>query len=97
MPPAPHPPPLQALYKPYTRLPAKVLSDTSADGPLAIIAAACADFMKQRSLRRIDWAAPNLRKEVRAGACGGGRGLWGTCGGAGLVGGGGASSVHTSA
>lgn len=38
----------QALYKPFTRLPSHLLYDTAVDGPLAIIAAACAEHMKAR-------------------------------------------------
>jgi hypothetical protein len=55
---------MQALYKQFMRLPADVLQDYSPDGPLAIIAAACAEFMKARGLKRIDWQAPNLRAQV---------------------------------
>lgn len=58
----------QALYKPFTRLPAHLLHDASPDGPLAIIAAACGEHMKAKALKRIDWLAPNLRKEVRLAA-----------------------------
>lgn len=75
------PPPgaAQALYKPFTRLPATLLHDASPDGPLSVIAAACGEHMKAKGLKRIDWLAPNLRKEVRAAAVGwaaGGPGRW---------------------
>lgn len=52
------------MYKSYTRLPAQLLLDPSPDGPLAIIAAACGEHMKAKALKRIDWSAPQSRKEV---------------------------------
>ena len=63
--------PPQALYKPFVRLPAALLHDTSADGPLYLIASACGEHMRLKGLKRIDWLAPNLRKEVRWGGGGG--------------------------
>ncbi|PRW57272.1 SWI SNF complex [Chlorella sorokiniana] len=54
---------VNALYKPFTRLPARLLYDTSVDGPLAIIAAACSEHVKTRNLKRIEWLAPQMRKE----------------------------------
>lgn len=55
---------VQALYKQFMRLPAHLFQDYSVDGPLAIIAGACGEFMKTRSMKRIDWQAPNLRAQV---------------------------------
>ncbi|EFN54822.1 hypothetical protein CHLNCDRAFT_134832 [Chlorella variabilis] len=59
---------VNALYKQFMRLPAHLLRDYSADGPLSIIAAACADFMTAKNMKRIDWQAPNLRNQAR-GCC----------------------------
>lgn len=58
------PPTPQSMYKSYTRLPAQLLLDPSPDGPLAIIAAACGEHIKAKGLKRIDWIAPQSRKEV---------------------------------
>ncbi|KAL4441240.1 hypothetical protein ABPG77_011477 [Micractinium sp. CCAP 211/92] len=54
---------VNSMYKSYTRLPAQLLLDPSPDGPLAIIAAACGEHMKAKALKRIDWSAPQSRKE----------------------------------
>lgn len=54
---------VNSMYKSYTRLPAQLLLDPSPDGPLAIIASACGEHMKAKALKRIDWSAPQSRKE----------------------------------
>lgn len=66
--PTPRPAP-QSMYKSYTRLPAQLLLDPSPDGPLAIIASACGEHMKAKALKRIDWSAPQSRKEVGGHGC----------------------------
>lgn len=61
------PPSPQSMYKSQPKLPASLFHDTSPSGPLHTIASVCADAMRVRGMKRIDWASPALRKEVRGG------------------------------
>lgn len=57
---------LQALPpKPFPKLPVKLLEDVSPDGPLHLIASHCHSITKSRGLKRVDFANPGRRKEVR--------------------------------
>ncbi len=57
---------LQALPpKPFPKLPVKLLEDVSPDGPLHLIATHCHSIVKQRNTKRVDFANPGRRKEVR--------------------------------
>ena len=75
---------MQAQYKTFTRLPLHLLQDFSPDGPVLTIGGACGDYLwANPKLKRIDWFAPDQRKQVCV--CGGGVGYVCVCG----VGGGG--------
>ncbi|PSC72177.1 swi snf complex [Micractinium conductrix] len=54
---------VNSMYRTFTRLPAQLLLDPSPEGPLWLVAAACVQHIKTRNLKRIDWLAPNARKE----------------------------------
>ncbi|RMZ55318.1 hypothetical protein APUTEX25_003456 [Auxenochlorella protothecoides] len=54
---------INSMYKSQPKLPASLFHDTSPSGPLHTIASVCADAMRVRGMKRIDWASPALRKE----------------------------------
>ena len=54
---------MQAPNKPFLKVPARLFRDFSPDGPLATIGLKCAELMKAKAQKRIDWASPATRKE----------------------------------
>lgn len=50
--------------KPFPKLPAKLFRDLSPDGPLAISARLCAEFMKEKGIKRLDWTKTEFRREL---------------------------------
>jgi hypothetical protein len=55
---------VKALQKPFPKLPSKLLLDLSPEGPVAIIARLCADFMKDKAIKRIDWTKTEFRRDL---------------------------------
>ena len=53
----------QALTRQYPKVPAKLFHDTNPDGPLATIGRLCAELMKSKNMKRIDWVSPATRKD----------------------------------
>ena len=54
----------QSMYKSQPKLPGSVFRDFSSSGPMHVIGLVCAEAMKARGMKRIDWASPALRREV---------------------------------
>jgi len=54
---------VQALSKPFPKLPMKVMNDFAPGGAVETIAKVCAGALKNRKFKRIDWASPANRKE----------------------------------
>lgn len=54
---------VNAFNKTLRKLPASLFRDFSPDGPILTIATLCAEFMKAKGLKRIDWQSPATRKD----------------------------------
>ncbi|KAK2079995.1 hypothetical protein QBZ16_002390 [Prototheca wickerhamii] len=54
---------INSMYKSQPKLPGSVFRDFSSSGPMHVIGLVCAEAMKARGMKRIDWASPALRRE----------------------------------
>lgn len=55
---------VNAPNKPFLKVPSKLFRDITPDGPLATIGRLCAELMRAKNFRRIDWGNPANRKDL---------------------------------